>query len=158
MICDLLNQPNQTADYSSQNDKSETLRGIEKCGCKHPPKIQHECIPKGTELVDNHITNKEEKSANSSRKWDPDDGICSSVQLRNVELKKKWNLSMAKSTMRTKNQQVSPSSEKGTKIHNTQESENTYADEATNTTLIKAPDITTGSTKSNHDTLPYTKY
>ena len=64
---------------------------------------------------------------------------------------------MAKSTMRTKDQQVSPSSEKGTKIHNTQDSENTDADEATNTTLIKEPDITTGSTKNNHDTLPYTK-
>ena len=56
-----------------------------------------------------------------------------------------------------KNQQVPLSSEKGTKIHNTQESENTYAEEETNTTLIKEPDITTGSTKNNHDTLPYTK-
>ena len=65
---------------------------------------------------------------------------------------------MAKSAMRMKNQQVSPSNEKETKIHKTQESENTYADEVTNTTLIKSQDITTGSTKSDHDTLPYTKY
>ena len=108
MICDLSNQPNRTADYSSQNDKSETLRAIEECGFKHPPKIQHKCIPKGIELVDNQISNKEEKSASSSRKWDPDDGICSLVQLTNVELRKKWNLSMAKSTIKRKNQQVLP--------------------------------------------------
>ena len=108
--------------------------------------------------MDDQISNKEEKSASSSRKWDPDDGICSLVQLINVELRKKLNLSMAKSTMRMKNQQVSPSNEKGTKIHKTQESENTYADEVTNTSLIKTPDTTTESTKSDHDTLPYTTY
>ena len=65
---------------------------------------------------------------------------------------------MAKSTMRMKNQQVSPSNEKRTKIHKTQESENTYADEVTNTSLIKTPDTTTESTKSDHETLPYTTY
>ena len=64
---------------------------------------------------------------------------------------------MAKTTMTAKNQQVPLSSEKGTKIHNTQDSENTYAEEETNTTLIKEPDIATGSTKNNHDILPYTK-
>merc|ERR1712240_519197 len=108
MICDLSNQPNRSADYSSQNDKSETLRAIEDCSFEHPPKIQHKCIPKEIELVDDQISKKEEKSASSSRKWDPDDGICSLVQLINVELRKKLNLSMAKSTMRIKNQQVSP--------------------------------------------------
>ena len=108
--------------------------------------------------MDDQISNKEEKSASSSRqlKWDPGVGIYSLVQLINVGLRNKLNLSMAKSTMRMKNQQVSPSNEKGTKIHKTQESENTYADEVTNTSSIKTPDTTTASTKSYHDTLPYT--
>ena len=39
------------------------------------------------------LSNQPNRTADS-RKWDPDDGICSSVQLRNVELKKKWSLSM----------------------------------------------------------------
>jgi len=160
MVCNLSNQLDRSADYRSQNDKSETLQVIEDCGFEYPSKILHECIPKEVEHLDGQISKEEEKSASSSRqlKWDQDVGIYSLVQLTNVGLRNKLNLSMAKSTMRMKNQQVSPRNEKGTKIHKTQESENTYADEVTNTTLIKAPDITTGSTKSDHDTLPYTKY
>ena len=106
--------------------------------------------------MDDQISNKEEKSASSSWKWDPDVSIYSLVQLTNVGLRNKLNLSMAKSTMRMKNQQVSPSNENETKIHKIQESENTYADEVTNTSSIKTPDTTTTSTKSYHDTLPYT--
>merc|ERR1712240_276873 len=104
MVCDLSNQPDRSADYSSQNDKSETLRVIEDCGFEHPSKIQHECIPKEVELVDDQINNKEEKSASSSRqlKWDPGVGIYSLVQSINVGLRNKLNLSMAKSTMRMK--------------------------------------------------------
>merc|ERR1712240_208029 len=153
-IGDLSNQPNQSADYNLQNDKSETLRVIENCGFEYPPKIQHKCI----ELVEDQISNKEEKSASSSRqlKWDPGVGIYSLVQLINVGLRNKLNLSIAKSTMRMKNQQVSSSNENGTQIHKIQESENTYTDEVTNTSSIKTPDTTTASTKSYHDTLPYT--
>ena len=156
MIGDLTNQPNRSADYNLQNDKSETLWVIENCGFEYPSKIQHKCI----ELVDDQISNKEEKSASSSRqlKWDPGVGIYSLVQLINVGLRNKLNLLMAKSTMRMKNQQVSSSNENGTQIHKIQESENTYADEVTNTSSIKTPNTTTESTKSDHYTLPYTTY
>ena len=158
MICDLSNQPNRSEEYRSQNDKSETLQVMEDCGFEQLSKIQNEYIPKEVELVDNQISNQEEKSASSSRqlKWDPGVGIYSLVQLINVGLRNKLNLSMAKSTMRMKNQQVSSSNENGTQIHKIQESENTYADEVTNTSSIKTPDTTTISTKRHHDTLPYT--
>ena len=56
-----------------------------------------------------------------------------------------------------KNQQICASDEKETRIHNTQESSNTYAEEEANTKSVKEPDITTGSTKNNHNILPYTK-
>ena len=67
------------------------------------------------------------------------------------------NKLITKSIIKKTNQQICASDEEGTKIHKTQESDNTYAEEETNTTLVKEPDITTGSTKNNHDTLPYTK-
>ena len=56
-----------------------------------------------------------------------------------------------------KNQQSDAKDEKEIRIHNTQESEKKYAEEEENTTSVKEPDITTGSTRNNHDILPYTK-
>ena len=103
------------------------------------------------------LSNQPNRTADS-QKWDPDDGICSLVQLINVGLRNKLNLLMAKSTMRMKNQQVSPSNENGTQIHKIQESEDTYADAVTNTSSIKTPNTTTTSTKNYHYTLLYTTY
>ena len=155
MISDLSNQPNRSADYNLKNDKTETLRVIKNCGFEYPSKIQHKCI----KHVDDQISNKEEKSASTSHKlkWDPGVGIYPLVQLKEVGIRHKSNMSLTKSITKKKNQQICASDEEGTKIHNTQESGNTYAEEETNTTLIKEPDIATGSTKNNHDTLPYTK-
>ena len=56
-----------------------------------------------------------------------------------------------------KNQKIDAKEEKEIRIHNTQESEKKYAEEEENTTSVKEPDITTGSTRNNHDILPYTK-
>jgi len=109
--------------------------------------------------VDNQINNKEAKSANTSQKlkWDPGVGIYPLVQLKEVGIRHKSNMSITKSITKKKNQQICASDEEGTKIHNTQESGNTNAEEEANTTSVKEPDITTGSTKNNQDTLPYTK-
>ena len=110
--------------------------------------------------MDDQISNKEEKSASSSQqlKWDPGVGIYSLVQLKNVGLRNKLNLSITKSTMKMKNQQIFSSDEEGTQLHKMQESENTYTDEITNTSSIKTQDTTTTPTKSNHDTLLYITY
>ena len=110
--------------------------------------------------MDDQISNKEEKSASSSQqlKLDPGVVIYSLVQLKNVGLRNKLNLSITKSTMKMKNQQIFSSDEDGTQLHKMQESENTYTDEITNTSPIKAQDTITIPTKSNHDTLLYTMY
>ena len=109
--------------------------------------------------MDNQIKNKEAKSANTSQKlkWDPGVGIYPLVQLIEVGIRHKPNMSITKSIKKRKNQQICASDEEGTKMHNTHESGNTYAEEETNTTWIKEPDIATGPTKNNYDTLPYTK-
>ena len=107
--------------------------------------------------MDNQINNKEAKLANTSQKlkWDPGVSSYPLVQLKEVGIKHGANMWVTKS--KKKNQQICASDEKETRIHNTQESGNTYAEEEANTTSVKEPDITTGSTKNNHDILPYTK-
>ena len=106
--------------------------------------------------VDNQINNKEAKLTNTSQKlkWDPGVGIYPLVQLKEVGIKHGAN--MWEKTQK-KNQQIYANDEKEIRIHNTQESGNTYAEEEANTTSVKEPDITTGSTKNNHNILPYTK-
>ena len=109
--------------------------------------------------MDDQISNKEEKSASTSQKlkWEPGVGIYPLVQLKEVGIRHKSNMSITKSITKKKNQQICASDEEGTKMHNTHESGNTYAEEETNTTWIKEPDIATGPAKNNYDTLPYTK-
>ena len=46
-----------------------------------------------------------------------------------------------------RSQQICASDETENRIHNTQESGNKYAEEEENTTSVKEPDITAGSTK-----------
>merc|ERR1712240_387264 len=64
------------------SDLSKTLQVIKNCGFEYPSKIQHKCI----KHVDDQISNKEEKSANTSQKlkWDPGVSIYPLVQLKEV--------------------------------------------------------------------------
>ena len=155
MIGDLTNQSNRSEDYDLKNNKTETLQVSKNCGFKYPSKIKHKRI----KHVDNQINNKEAKLANTSQKlkWDPGVSSYPLVQLKEVGIKHGSNMLITKSITKKKNQQICASDEKGTRIHNTQENGNTYAEEEANTTSVKEPDITTGSTKNNHDILPYTK-
>ena len=146
------NQPNRSADYNLKNDKTETLRVIKNCGLEYPSKIKHKCI----KHVDNQINNKEAKSANTSQKlkWDSGVGLYPLVQLKEGGAEHGANMWEKK---QKKNQQSYAKDEKEIRIHNTQESGEKYAEEEENTTSVKEPDITTGSTRNNHDILPYTK-
>ena len=146
VIGDLINQSNRSEDYDLKNNKTETLQVSKNCGFKYPSKIKHKRI----KHVDNQMNKKEAKLTNTYQKLKGDRGlgIYPLSQLKEVGIKHGAN--MWEKTQKT-NQKIYAKDEKEIRIHNTQESGEKYAEEEENTTSVKEPDITTGSTRNNHD-------